>query len=78
MRSFLAAIIVVIAVAIGAMYFLDGTLQRQADEAFTSVASVRLPEHGNTHNLVGKDWYSAKEHGWDANAIPTSNAAATN
>jgi hypothetical protein len=46
------------------MFLLDRELQQQADESFPSTTSVRLPTHGNTHNLVGRDWYSAKEHGW--------------
>ena len=62
MKAFFASIIVVIAVAVGAMYALDATWQRRADQAFVSGSSVRIPDHGTTHNLVGKDWYSAKEH----------------
>jgi hypothetical protein len=75
MRSFVIAVLAVIVVAVGAMYLLDQTWQRRVDEAFSSPTSVRLPAHGNIHNLVGKDWYSAKEHGWSED-IPTSNAAA--
>jgi hypothetical protein len=58
------------------MYLVNQAFQRQADQAFSSTASVRLPAHGNTHNLVGKDWSEAKEHGW-GDIVPTSNAAAT-
>jgi hypothetical protein len=75
MRSFAAAVVVAIGLAIGGMYLLD-KLQLRADEAFYYPTSVRIPTHGNTHNLVGKDWYSAKEHGWANEGIPTSNAAA--
>jgi hypothetical protein len=77
MRGFLIAIVIAAGAAVGAMYLLDTGLQRQADQAFASGVSVRIPAHGNTHNLVGKDWYSAKEHGWDGAAVPTSNSAAT-
>jgi hypothetical protein len=71
--AFLSAVAFAILIAIGAMFVLDRE-QYSSDEAFTSPASVRLPSHGNTHNLVGKDWYSAKEHGWGAEGIPTSNS----
>jgi hypothetical protein len=53
----LAAIII----AGGAMLVLDQSWQ-QADQAFTSPTSVRIPSHGNTHNLVGKTWFSGKDH----------------
>jgi hypothetical protein len=75
MGSFATAVVVAIGLAIGGMYLLD-KLQLRADEAFYYPTSVRIPTHGNTHNLVGKDWYSAKEHGWANEGIPTSNAAA--
>jgi hypothetical protein len=29
--------------------------------------------HGNTHNLVGKDWKSPNDHGWK-DEIPTANS----
>ncbi len=62
MRAFFASVVVAIVVAGGALYALDGWWQRQANKAFTSPSSVRLPDDSLTHNLVGKDWYSAKEH----------------
>lgn len=62
MKVFLISMVTAIVVAVGAMYVLDSSLQLQADQAFISPTSVRLPSHGTTHNLVGKDWYSAKEH----------------
>lgn len=77
MRTFFIAVVAAIVVAGGAMFLLDQSVQRQADQAFTSGTSVRLPTHGNTHNLVGKDWYAATEHGWTGDAVPTSNAPAT-
>jgi hypothetical protein len=73
MGVFLSAVAVAILIAIGAMFVLDRDLQYRSDELFTSPTSVRLPSHG-THNLVGKDWYSAKEHGWGAESFPTSNS----
>ena len=62
MKVFFVSIAAVAVIAIGAMYALDATWQRRADQAFVSGSSVRIPDHGTTHNLVGKDWYSAKEH----------------
>lgn len=62
MKTFAASIVVAIVFAVGAMYALDETWQRRADQAFVSPTSVRVPEHGNTHNLVGKDWYSSRDH----------------
>lgn len=61
MKSFLVALAVAICVAIVAYFVLD-VWQRRADQAFSYPASVSIPTHGVTHNLVGKDWYSAKEH----------------
>jgi hypothetical protein len=62
MKSFAGSIIVALVIAVGAMYALDYSLQRQSDEAFMSPTGARLPSHGITHILVGKDWYTAKEH----------------
>jgi len=77
MRSFLASIVAIIVVAAGAMLLLESTLQRHVDHAFTSTStSVRIPDHGNTHNLVGRNWYSPKDHGWEGAAVPTSNQPA--
>jgi hypothetical protein len=36
-------------------------------------SAVRLPDHGNTHNLVGKDWNNPSNHGWK-DEIPTANS----
>jgi hypothetical protein len=74
MGTFLSGLAVAILIAAGAMFLLDREFQHRSDESFTSAASVRLPSHGNTHNLVGKDWYAAKEHGWEAESFPTSNS----
>jgi hypothetical protein len=77
MRSFLMSIAVIVGMAVGAMFLLESTVQRHADQAFMSTStSVRIPDHGNTHNLVGQNWYSPKEHGWESRTVPTSNAPA--
>jgi len=61
MRVFLTSVFAAIVIAGGAILVLDQSW-RQADQAFTSPTSVRLPSHGNTHNLVGKTWFSGKDH----------------
>jgi hypothetical protein len=62
MKPFFTSIVTAVIIAVGAMYALDVVWQRQADQAFITGSSVRLPDHGNTHNLVGKTWYSARDH----------------
>ena len=62
MKAFFASVAAALVIAVGAVYALDATVQRHADQAFVSPSSVRIPDHGETHNLVGKDWYSAREH----------------
>lgn len=62
MKAFFTAVTAAVVIAAGAMYALDATWQLRTDQAFVSGTSVRIPDHGTTHNLVGKDWYSAKEH----------------
>jgi hypothetical protein len=42
--------------------FLTSVVAAIADQAFTSPTSVRIPSHGDTHNLVGKTWFSGKDH----------------
>ena len=61
MRVFLTSVFAAIVIAGGAILVLDQSWQ-QADQAFTSPTSVRMPSHGNTHNLVGKTWVSGKDH----------------
>ena len=61
MRVFRTSVFSAIVIAGGAMLVLDQSWQ-QADQAFTSPTSVRIPSHGNTHNLVGKTWFSGKDH----------------
>jgi len=43
MKAFLASVVTTLTLAAGAMYSLEAVLQRQADHAFISPASVRLP-----------------------------------
>jgi hypothetical protein len=62
MRVFMTSVTAALIIAIGSMLLVDQAWQRQADEAFTSPSSARIPAHGNTHNLVGKSWSSAKDH----------------
>ena len=61
MRVFLTSVLAAIIISGGAMLVLDQSWQ-QADQAFTSPTSVRIPSHGDTHNLVGKTWFSGKDH----------------
>jgi hypothetical protein len=61
MRVFLTSVFAALIIAGGAMLVLDQSWQ-QADQAFTSPTSVRIPSHGDTHNLVGKTWFSGKDH----------------
>jgi hypothetical protein len=62
MKAFLISVAAAIVIAVGAAYTLDAMWQRNAEQAFVSPTSVRVVDHGPVHNLVGKDWYSAKEH----------------
>ena len=77
MPVYFASTIAIVLLAFAAMFALDQGVQRNADEAFSSPSSVRLSDHGNTHNLVGLDWYSAKNHGWGTE-MPTGNSPAAN
>ena len=61
MRVFLTSVFAAIVIAGGAMLVLDQSWQ-QADQAFVSPTSVRIPSHGNTHNLVGNTWFSGKDY----------------
>ena len=62
MMAFLTAAAVAILLAIGAAYVLEGSLQVQSDQALVTTSGARIPDHGDTHNLVGKDWYSPQKH----------------
>ena len=61
MRVFLMSVLTAIIFAVAAMYLLDAW-QQTADQAFTSSTNVRFSHEESSHNLVGKDWSSAKEH----------------
>lgn len=62
MRSFLFGIIGVIALAAVFYLTLETAVQQRADEAYASPSGVRVPVHGQTHNLVGTDWRSSTKH----------------
>lgn len=55
MKTYVTTVIAVVALSAGYAYTLDA-FQRQADEAYSSASSVRLPDHGVITNLVGRDW----------------------
>jgi hypothetical protein len=57
MRAFVVSVAAAIVVAVGAMYALDGAW-RPADKAFTT-SGARITHE--SHNLVGKDWYSSEK-----------------
>ncbi len=61
MRVFMTSIVALIVLAVVALYVLD-LLQHTADQSFSSPTYVRFPHDEAGHNLVGKDWSSAKEH----------------
>ncbi len=62
MRIFVAAASAAIVIAVGSGLILDRVWER-SDQEFTSGTGVSgPPDHGNTHNLVGKDWWSARGH----------------
>jgi hypothetical protein len=62
MMAFLTAAVVAIIIAIGAAFVLEGSVQVQSDQALVTTSGARIPDHGDTHNLVGRDWYSPREH----------------
>jgi hypothetical protein len=63
MRSFLTSVATLIALGVGSYLLLENVIQQPADQAFSSHSgSVRIPDHGQTHNLVGTDWFSASKH----------------
>jgi Na+/serine symporter len=55
------SVLTAIVIAVAAMYMV-GALQQTVDQAFTSSTNVRFTHEENSHNLVGKDWSSAKEY----------------
>jgi hypothetical protein len=62
MRVFVTSIAAIIVIAVLGLYVLDTTLQQTADQAFNAATYVQFPHEDAGHNLVGKDWSSAKEH----------------
>jgi hypothetical protein len=62
MRVFVTSIAAVIVIAVLGPYMLDTTLQQTADQAFSAATYVRFTHDDAGHNLVGRDWSSAKEH----------------
>ena len=62
MRIFVMSIGAAVVIAILGLYVLESGVQRTSDQTFTSTTNVRLPHEESGHNLVGKDWSSAKEH----------------
>ena len=62
MRSFAISVAAAVVIAILGLYLLDKAFQQTADQAFSSTTNVRFPHEEAGHNLVGKDWSSAKEH----------------
>ena len=61
MRVFIMACVAAIVFAVLGLYAVLGW-QQTADQAFSSSMNVRLSHDDAGHNLVGKDWSSAKEH----------------
>ena len=62
MRVFAMSIVALIVIAVLGRYLLDKISPQTADQAFSSSTYVRFPHQEAGHNLVGKDWSSAKEH----------------
>jgi len=62
MRVFIMACVAAIVFAVLGLFAIDLGWQQTADEAFSSSTNVRLSHEDAGHNLVGKDWSSAKEH----------------
>jgi hypothetical protein len=59
MRAFIVACVAAIVFAVLGLYLVGLGWQQTA---FSSSMSVRLSHEDAGHNLVGKDWSSAKEH----------------
>ena len=72
MRSYLKWTIASVVIAGGTLLFVS-----QYWPPAEVMSAVRLPDHGNTHNLVGSDWYSPTKHGWE-DEIPTANSPKSN
>jgi len=61
MRSFAIAVLAVIVIAVASSFLLN-VWQHSVYQVFASQSNVRLSDEEAGHNLVGKDWYSAREH----------------
>jgi hypothetical protein len=62
MRAFMIAVVAAIVLAVLGLYAIDLGWQQTAGQALSSSTNVRLSHEEAGHNLVGKDWSSAKEH----------------
>ena len=62
MRAFMIAVVAAIVCAFLGRYAVDKIWQHTADQEFSSSTNVRLSHEEAGHNLVGRDWSSAKEH----------------
>ena len=62
MRAFIIACVAAIVFAVLGLFAVHLGWQQTADQAFSSSTNVRLSHEDAGHNLVGKDWSSAKEH----------------
>jgi hypothetical protein len=62
MRAFIMACVAAIVFAVLGLYLVGLSWQQTADQALSSSMNVRLSHEDAGHNLVGKDWSSAKEH----------------
>lgn len=62
MRPFISAVTFIIALAAVSYLTLETSIQQRADQAYASPSGVRIPVHGQTHNLVGTDWSSSTRH----------------
>ena len=61
MRAFAIAVLAVVVIAVASAYILNIS-QHSVYQVFASQSNVRLTDEEAGHNLVGKDWYSAREH----------------
>ena len=61
MRAFLAAISAALITAVGSTLiwseYRNALIRSSAPEL-----GLDPPDHGNTHNLVGKSWWSGRDH----------------
>ncbi len=61
MRVFMTSCVAAIVIAVLGLFVLDIS-QQTADQSFSSATYVSFPHQEAGHNLVGKDWSSAKKH----------------